>query len=46
VAQCTGARAAAAEIAKTSLQHYSQLFDLQPHRTESCKRANDPFFIQ
>lgn len=41
-------RTVAAEtgISKTSVQRYFQLFGLQPHRTESFKLSNDPFFIE
>lgn len=41
-------RTVAAEtgISKTSVQRYFQLFGLQPHRTESLKLPNDPFFIE
>lgn len=41
-------RSAAAEtgISKTSVQRYFQLFGLQPHRTESFKLSNDPFFVE
>lgn len=41
-------RTAAAEtgISKTSVQRYFQLFGLQPHRSESFKLSNDPFFIE
>ena len=28
------------------MQRYFQLFGLQPHRTESLKLPNDPFFIE
>ena len=33
-------------ISKTSVQRCFQLFGLQPHRTESFKLSNDPFFIE
>ena len=41
-------RTVAAEtgISKTSVQRYFQLFGLQPHRSESFKLSNDPFFIE
>jgi putative transposase len=41
-------RTVAAEtgISKTSVQRYFQLFGLQPHRSESFKPSNDPFFIE
>lgn len=41
-------RSVAAEtgISKSSVQRYLQLFNLQPHRTESFKLSNDPFFIE
>jgi putative transposase len=41
-------RSVAAEtgISKTSVQRYFQLFGLQPHRTESFKLSNDPFFVE
>ena len=41
-------RTVAAEtgISKTSVQRYFQLFGLQPHRTQSFKLSNDPFFIE
>ncbi len=38
--------AAETGISKTSVQRYFQLFGLQPHRTESFKLSNDPFFIE
>ncbi len=38
--------AAEAGISKTSVQRYSQLFGLQPRRTESFKLSNDKFFIR
>lgn len=41
-------RTVAAEtgISKTSVQRYFQFFGLQPHRSESFKLSNDPFFIE
>ena len=41
-------RTVAAEtgISKTSVQRYFQLFGPQPHRTQSFKLSNDPFFIE
>lgn len=33
-------------ISKTSVQRYFQLFGLQPHRSESFKLSNDPFFVE
>ncbi len=41
-------RSVAAETgtSKSSVQRYSQLFGLQPHRAESFKLSNDPFFIE
>ncbi len=41
-------RTVAAEtgISKTSVQRYFQLFGLQPHRTESFKLSDAPFFIE
>ena len=41
-------RAVAAEtgISKSSVQRYFQLFGLQPHRSESFKLSNDPFFVE
>lgn len=41
-------RSVAAEtgISKSSVQRYFQLFGLQPHRSESFKLSNDPFFIE
>ena len=41
-------RGVAAEcgISKSSVQRYFQLFGLQPHRSESFKLSNDPFFIE
>jgi putative transposase len=41
-------RSVAAEtgISKSSVQRYFRLFGLQPHRTESFKLSNDPFFIE
>ncbi len=40
-------RTVAAEtgISTTSLQRYFLLFGLQPHRTESFRLSNDPFFV-
>lgn len=41
-------RSVAAEtgISKSSVQRYFQLFGLQPHRSESFKLSNDPFFVE
>ena len=41
-------RTVAAEtgISQTSVARYFQLFGLQPHRSESFKLSNDPFFIE
>ena len=41
-------RTVAAEtgISKTSVARYFQLFGLKPHRTQSFKLSNDPFFIE
>ncbi len=41
-------RGVAAEtgISKSSVQRYFALFGLQPHRTESFKLSNDPFFVE
>ena len=41
-------RSLAAEtgISKSSVQRYFQLFGLQPHRSESFKLSNDPFFVE
>ena len=41
-------RTVAAEtgISKTSVQRYFQLFGLQPHRSETFKLSNDPFFVE
>lgn len=41
-------RTVAAEtgISKSSVQRYFQLFGLQPHRSETFKLSNDPFFIE
>ena len=41
-------RGVAAEtgISKSSVQRYFQLFGLQPHRSESFKLSNDPFFVE
>jgi len=41
-------RAAAREsgISKSSVQRYFELFGVQPHRSESFKLSNDPFFIE
>lgn len=41
-------RGVAAEtgISKSSVQRYFQLFGLQPHRAESFKLPNDPFFVE
>lgn len=41
-------RSAGAEagISKSTVQRYFSLFGLQPHRTESFKLSNDPFFIE
>lgn len=33
-------------ISKSQVQRYFQLFGLQPHRTQSFKLSNDPFFIE
>jgi putative transposase len=33
-------------ISPTSVHRYFKLFGLQPHRTESFKLSNDPFFIE
>jgi putative transposase len=33
-------------ISKSSVQRYFQLFGLQPHRSESFKLSNDPFFVE
>lgn len=38
--------AAKTGISKTSAQRYFQLFSLQPHRLQSFKLSNDPFFIE
>lgn len=38
--------AAETGISKTSVQRYFQLFGLQPHRTQSFKLSNDPFFVE
>lgn len=38
--------AAETAISKTSVARYFQLFGLQPHRTESFKLSNDPFFTE
>ncbi len=38
--------AAQTGISKTSVARYFQLFGLQPHRTQSFKLSNDPFFIE
>jgi putative transposase len=41
-------RSVAAEtgISKSSVQRYFRLFGLQPHRLESFKLSNDPFFVE
>jgi len=33
-------------ISKTSVHRYFQMFGLQPHRSETFKLSNDPFFIE
>ena len=33
-------------ISKSSVQRYFRLFGLQPHRSESFKLSNDPFFVE
>lgn len=33
-------------ISKSSVQRYFQLFGLRPHRSETFKLSNDPFFIE
>jgi putative transposase len=33
-------------VSKTSVHRYLQMFGLQPHRTETFKLSNDPFFIE
>ena len=33
-------------ISKTSVHRYLQMFKLQPHRSQSFKLSNDPFFIE
>jgi putative transposase len=38
--------AAQTGISKSSVQRYFQLFGLQPHRSESFKLSNDPFFVE
>ena len=38
--------AAETSISKSSVQRYFQLFGLQPHRSESFKLSNDPFFVE
>lgn len=38
--------AAETGISKSSVQRYFQLFSLQPHRAQSFKLSNDPFFSE
>jgi Transposase and inactivated derivatives len=38
--------AAQTGISKSSVARYFQLLGLQPHRTESFKLSNDPFFVE
>lgn len=33
-------------ISKSAVQRYLSLFGVQPHRTESFKLSNDPFFVE